>query len=155
MSGFVTPNTPNLPDFLTFLGNVGIPASALPTSSPWPGYALNQAIGLALNPPSVPAPILYTLAVYNGATHILFSITPDQPGITYFAAARAADGYGLVIPSTGLTSGASDQGTSGNLVVPDWAKRLTVQQLNFFKTDWGRVFLEWNQSYGPTIWGLT
>ncbi|OZA90584.1 MAG: hypothetical protein B7X56_02395 [Burkholderiales bacterium 34-67-9] len=103
----------------------------------------------------MPAPILYTLAVYNGATHILFSITPDQPGITYFAAARAADGYGLVIPSTGLTSGASDQGTSGNLVVPDWAKRLTVQQLNFFKTDWGRVFLEWNQSYGPTIWGLT
>ncbi|HUW79729.1 MAG TPA: hypothetical protein VMV54_02395 [Acidocella sp.] len=156
MSGFVTPDTPNLPDFLTFLGNsVQIPSVALPSNSAWPGYALNQAIGLTLAPPSLPAPIMYTLAVYNCATHVLFQITPDQTGQTYFTNARSAAGYGLIQPSTGLIVGAADQGTSGNMAVPEWASKLTVGQLDFFKTPWGRAYLAWTQSYGPNVWGIT
>ena len=39
-----TTGIPTLADFLTYLsGTVGIPASALPASSPFPGYALNNA----------------------------------------------------------------------------------------------------------------
>ncbi len=155
MSGFVTPGTPNLPDFLTFLADVGIPVSALPANSPYPGYAFNQAMGLVVAPPAAfGTQVLYSLAVYNGGTHILFSITPDQPGQTFFADARGKNGYGIVIPSTGLVAASSDQGSSATLVVPDWARTLTVQQLAFFKTDWGRVFLQWNQSYGPAPWVL-
>ena len=156
MSGFVTPGTPNLTDFLTFLSNqVQIPSAALPAGSPWPGYALAQAIGLVVNPPAPPVPVAYSLACYNGATHILFNITPDQPGETYFTNARSTAGFGLVQPSMGLIGAASDQGTSSTTVVPDWAKTLTIGQLDFYKTAWGRSFLAWNQSYGPTIWGLT
>lgn len=156
MSGFITPDSPNLADFLTFLANsVQIPAAALPSGSSWPEYALDQAIGLVLFPPCLPTPVMYSLAVYNCATHILFQITPDQTGQTYFTNARSTAGYGLIVPSNGLITGASDQGTSGNIVVPDWAKGLTVGQLEFYKTPWGRAYLAWNQSYGPTVWGLT
>lgn len=156
MSGFLTPSSPNLADFLTFLAtSVQIPLSALPTGSPWPQYALDHAIALALLPSCLPSPVMYTLAVYNGATHVLLAITPDQPGQTYFANARAEAGFGIALPSSGVVSGASDQGTSGSLVQPEWAKGLTISQLQFFKTPWGRELLSWNQSYGPAAWGLT
>lgn len=158
MSGFVTPNTPNLTDFLTFLAtSVQIPASALPVGSDWPGYALNQAMALAIPPSGLTPGVMYSLAVYNGATHTLFAIAPDQPGQTYFAAARGsgAGGYSLITPSTGLVSASADQGTSQNLATPEWAMQMTADQLDYYKTPWGRAFLAWNQKYGPTIWGLT
>jgi hypothetical protein len=75
---FVTPSQPNLADFTTFLTtSVQIPTAALPTNSPWIGYAFNQAMDLVWTFPGAPG-ILYTLAVYNLATAILFQITPDQ-----------------------------------------------------------------------------
>jgi hypothetical protein len=152
---FTNPTQPNLADFLIFLSNtVQIPSAALPNDSPWPQYALDMAIDLALLPPSSPG-ISYTLAVYNGATHILFAITPDQSGQVYFTNARGTGGYGLVQPSTGLVVSSSDQGTSSSLAKPQWAEGLTVGQLEMFKTPWGRTFLTWNQAYGPTIVGLT
>ena len=155
--GFVTPNRPNLPDFLVFLQTVNIPEAALPDDSPYPGYALNQAIALVLQPPFLPG-IAYTLACYNCATHLLFVITPDTPPSNYFATMRGttAEGLGLVVPSTGLVSdSANDQGTSVSLAEPKWAKGLTVGQLGFFKTPWGREYLSYQQSYGPSVWGLT
>jgi hypothetical protein len=158
MSGFVLPDTPNLPDFLTFLANsVQIPTTALPANSQWPGYAFNQAMALAIPPSGLTPGVMYSLAVYNGATHVLFAITPDQPGQSYFASARStgAGGYGLIAPSTGLVAASADQGTSQTLEIPEWAKNLTADQLDYYKTPWGRAFLAWNQKYGPTIWGLT
>jgi hypothetical protein len=153
---FVNPKTPNLPDFLTFLADqVQIPSSALPDDSPYPGYALDAAIGLVLLPPACPVPVLYTLAVYNGATHLLFTITPDQQGQTYFANARSPQGFGLAAPSTGLVVATFDEGTGTTLAEPEWAKGLTVNQLGYFKTPWGREYLSWQQSFGPTIVGLT
>lgn len=156
MSGFVTPGTPNLTDFLTFLStSVQIPSPALPVNSPWPGYALNQAIALALNLPNSPSVVGYSLACYNGGTHILLSIAPDTPPQTYFADQRGPDGFGLIMPSTGLVQTAGDQGTSGGVAVPTWVTGLTIADLDMMKTPWGRSFLAWNQSYGPTIWGLS
>lgn len=151
---FATPGKPNLPDFLIFLTTVEIPIEVLPVDSPWPGYALAQAIDLVLRLPCSPG-ILYTLACYNGATHILFAITPDQTGQTYFKEKRSSAGFALNQPATGLVVSASDQGTSSTNAVPDWAKGLTVGQLDFYKTPWGRVYLQYQQSYGPTIVGLT
>lgn len=152
---FVTPDTPNLADFLTFLStSVQIPSSALPSGSEWPGYAFNQIMALILQPPGASG-ITYSLAAYNGATHILFEITPDQAGQTYFADARGKNGYGLIVPSTGLVNSSSDQGTAQTLATPDWAKDMTVDALEFYKTPWGRQFLAWQQAYGPTVWVLT
>lgn len=156
-AGFVSPTSPNLADFQTFLaGTVQIPATALPSSSPWPGYALTQAQALVLVFPGVPG-ILYTLAVYNCATHLLFVITPDVSGQNYFANARSnsSTGFALVMPSTGLVQNVSDQGTSTSNIPPVWGGGLTVGQLGFMKTPWGRAYLEWQQSYGPTIVALS
>ncbi len=164
MSGFVNPNQPNLPDFLDFLStSVQIPSVALPDDSPFPGYALAQAIELVLQPPSpwTRSPpsggILYTLAVYNCATHILFVITPDQEGQTYFATMRgpAPGGFNLNAPSSGIVVSSSDNGSAATLAQPTWGAGLTVTQLGFFKTPWGREYLGFIQSYGPSIVGLT
>ncbi len=154
--GFITPGAPNIVDFLNWLAaSVQIPAAALPAGAPWPQYALTQAIGLVLNPPYAPAPVMYTLAVYNCATHLVYAMTPDQPGQNYFATARSTKGYGLIAASTGLVAATSDESTSTTLASPEWAKGLTVAQLGFFKTPWGREYLSWQQSYGPTIVALS
>lgn len=151
---FATPTIPNLADFLVFLStSVQIPPAALPSGSEWPGYAFNQIMEWIIPPSS--GNVLYSLAAYNGATHILFKITPDQTGQTYFATARSKDGYSLIVPSTGLVNSASDQGSAQTLATPDWAKNMTADALDFYKTPWGREFIAWQQTYGSTIWTLT
>lgn len=151
--GFLFPLVPNIVDFLEFLASsVQIPAAALPATSPWPGYAFKQALTLV---PLAGAGILDTLAVYNCATHMLISITPDISGQNWFSRARSVAGFGLVTLSTGLVAGSSDNGTSVSLATPDWARRLTVGQLGFYKTPWGREYLGYIQSYGPTIVGIS
>ena len=66
---FLLPEYPlNIADFLTFLATtVQIPVAALPYSSPWPGYAFNQAMLTVIQIP-VAVGVLYPLAVYNLAT---------------------------------------------------------------------------------------
>ena len=147
--------TPNLADFQTFLTTfVQIPTAALPANSPYPAFVFPEAQSLVLNAPMAPSQ-LFCMATYNCATHLLFLIAPDQPGQTYFAAARSNTGFGLVQPSSGIVVSSSDQGTSASLAQPNWAAGLTVDQLSFMKTPWGREYLAYNQKYGPTIWGLT
>jgi hypothetical protein len=151
-NGFLFPTQPNLIDFRYYLySSVAIPLPALPEDSPWPEYALIQAFSLVL--PG--CGIVYILAVYNCATHIVFLNTPDQAGQNYFAYARSPQGYGLVAPSTGLVASSSDEGTSSTLSSPDWAKGLTASQLICYKTPWGRQYLDWQQQYGSNIVGLS
>lgn len=166
---FVTPNTPNLTDFTTYIEtSVQIPTAALPTNDPFIGYAFNIALETCIGPawcttgPSALG-ILYTLAVYNLGVATLFQITPDQSGQTYFADARNSavsgnfpnGGFGLNQVSTGLVQASSDEGTSASLVAPTWAAGLTVGQLQLMKTWWGQQYLSFAQSYGPTIVGIT
>lgn len=151
--GFLFPSQPNVIDFFGWLyHNVQIPQIALPGTSPWVEYALQQAIALVLCVPGIPG-ITYTLACYNCGTAILMGLAPDQPGQNYFVKQRADNG--LVQPSTGLVTAASDESTSTTLSSPEWTKGLTVGQLVFYHTPWGREYLAYQQSYGPTIWGLT
>jgi hypothetical protein len=169
---FITPLTPNLVDFTTFLtDSVQIPVAALPLDSPWPSYAFNQAmaltpcLGCGFNYPFTPTGggILYTLAVYNCATALLFLIAPDQSGQTYFVDARSSQpstnfpngGFGLIAPKTGLVVASSDESTSTTLTAPKWADGLTVGQLGFFQSPWGRYYLSYIQSAGPSVVGLT
>src|SRR5580658_9654700 len=102
--GFVTPDTPNIADFWTFLQtSVQIPASALPTTSMWPQYAFDQAQALVPCYAGIPG-ITFSLATYNCATALLFLIAGDVTGQTYFATMRGpgAGGFNLNAPSTGL-----------------------------------------------------
>jgi len=171
---FATPTTPSLADFWIFLNtSVQIPTAALPVDSDWPGYAFNQALATVItvpawgcapgNPPSNPLGILYTLAVYNLATALLFQITPDQEGQTYFADARSAKpstnfpggGFGINAFALGPVQAASDEGTSSTLKIPDWAAMLTIGDLQLLQTPWGRAYLAYAQKFGPNIVGLT
>lgn len=154
--GFLFPNTPNIVDFLDYLAvTVQIPSQALPATSPWPQYCLTQAIGMVLAPPvaaGVPG-VSYSLTVYNCATHLLFTVTPDVAGQNWFTNWRQANA--ILKPSTGLVAATSDESTSATLSSPDWTKRMTVGQLGFYKTPWGRAYLDWQMSYGPNIVGVT
>jgi hypothetical protein len=131
-------------------GTVAPPPSST-ADSPWPSYAFNRASAIVLNIP-VPLGIEYTMAVYNCAAHILLRITPDQPGQTYFEMARQK--FGLLAPRSGVISSASDQGTSDALAVPDQLKNMTVGDLNYYCTPWGREFLSFQMDFGQ-ISGLT
>ena len=104
-----------------------------------------------------PGGVMYSLAAYNCATHILFAIATDVIGQNYFALKRSSGsgGFGLTTPSTGLVGDTSDNGTSVRIEVPDWAKHIAVGQLDLYRTPWGRAALAYLQAYGPSIVGLT
>jgi hypothetical protein len=154
-NGFLYPTQPNIVDFLLFLATeVQIPETALPPTSVWPQYALNQAIAVVMNANCTPG-IIYTLAVYNYATHCLISVTPDTKPLNYFQNLRGKEGYGLIKPITGLVAASSDESTSSTLNSPDWAKKMTVSQLDLMRTPWGRFYLNYAQSAGPNVVGLS
>lgn len=149
---WANPNAPNLPDFLLFLtDSVQIPAAALPSNSPWPGYAFNRAVNIVMTVPTMPG-LEYTMAVYNLATHFVMKITPDQPMQTYFAGMR--DTFKLLAPSSGVIASTSDEGSSNSFAVPPNLTNLTIGDLDYFKTPWGRDYLSYAQDFG-SIAGLS
>jgi hypothetical protein len=60
----------------------------------------------------------------------------------------------LLKPSTGLELSTSDQGTSFAYAVPDSLRQLTITDLDFYKTVWGRHWLAYQQDFG-LVWGLS
>lgn len=152
------PNTPNVADYTLFLqNNVGINSTYLPTNSPFITYAFNAAVRQVINIPTSLAGVDYTLAVYNCAAHIQLAITPDQVvnnvSYTFFQQQRKA--YDLLLPVVGLVSSSSDEGTSVTNAVPDTLKQLSIDDLGFMRTPWGRFYLGFAQDFGPTVWGLS
>jgi hypothetical protein len=145
---FATPNSPNLPDFLVFLTErVQVPLNALAPGSVWPGYAFDEAkltVQCAWG-----VGVLYSIAVYNLATCLLFTIAPDIPNSTYFATQRTL--YKIGVPITGLVVNTFDQGTGVSLVVPKWAAGLTPEQIALYNIPYGRAYLSYASKYGPNI----
>lgn len=151
------PNSPNLSDYLLFLrGNVGIQAAYLPDASPFIDYAFNRALNLVLNIPTSLPGVDYTLAVYNCAGHIQLCITPDQvvDGVSYGYFVEKRKEFDLLLPVVGLVSSSSDESTSVTNAVPDALRQLTISDLGFMRTPWGREFLAYEQDFGG-IWGLS
>lgn len=135
----------------TYVTGTAVPPTANTAGSPWPAWALAQAMGLVITAGCGGGPD-YTLTVYNGAGHILLAITPDQPGRTWFDEARQK--FGLLLPTAGLIESASDQGTANTRGMPDALRQLTISDLYFMKTPWGRAYLAYQQDFG-SVWGLT
>jgi hypothetical protein len=128
-----------------------IPVAALPVNSPNPGYAYNVAESL-VNPALNLVPIIYTLAVYNLAGDNLINYCPDQPGQTFFTAARASYGCNSFVP--GVIGASADEGTSESIITPDFMKTLLMANLQQLKTPYGRQYMAFAQSAG-TLWGIT
>ncbi len=136
---------------------MGISTYYLPSTSPYIGYAFNQAMALVIQTPC--GGIDYTLAVYNCGGHLLLKIAPDQlpsapgqPGYTFFADKRKE--YGLNGLIAGLVQSSSDESTSQSTAVPDALKQLTLGDLDFMRTPWGRNYLAHAQDYGG-LFGLS
>lgn len=121
------------------------------SGSPFPQYALDQAIELVICVPTVPGKA-YTIACYNCAGHILLQLLPDQPGTPILG--RVREQLGMNAGNFGIVQSAADQGTSDTLAIPDALKQLTLEDLGFAQSKWGRAYLAFNQSYGD-IFGLT
>ncbi len=167
-SPWTNPNVPNISDFTSFIyENMGVPVSALPLNSQWPQFAFNRAMDLTPYYPQVNA-LEYVLAVYNCGAHVLLKITPDQPGVPsgilggpanlgYFATLRGPSPYGfnLIGFLPGVVQASGDVSTNQSLLVADFFKNLTINDLNFILTPWGREFLGYCQDVGPSVWGLT
>lgn len=120
-------------------------------ASPWPQYALNRALDLVVMVPGV-AGLEYTVATYMCAAHILMQITPDQPNQSYFGKAR--EKLDLLEPISGVVQASTDEGTSVSLLVPESLKNLTIGDLEFTRTPWGRQYLAYAQDFGA-ICGLS
>lgn len=160
---------PTLAGFLSFIRNVmGISTNDLPDASPVINMALAVAMSIvnrALYAVSLPMTdtagvelisqpeSIYTLAVYNLAGDNLVNYAPDQQGRDYFQDLRKKLNINGFV--SGVISGSSDQGTSQQLVVQEAAKNFTLANLQSLKTPWGRQYLAFAQTYGPTSWGLS
>jgi len=148
------PTAPNLADFTLFVrGSMGIPVQVLPEGSPWIGYAFKQALAMCLCVPACQG-VGYTLAVYNLGGHTLIRIAQDVGnGSTFFTEQRQR--YGLLLLSAGVVQASSDETTSDTLAVPDAIANLTIGDLQYMKTPWGREYLSYAQDFGPDVVGLT
>lgn len=151
------PTTPNLVDYTAWIYDVvGISPSYLPSDSPFLGWALGRARDIVLCVNAGIAAREYVLAVYNCATHVQLKITPDQVvnGVAYEYFLGKRQEFQLLHPLVGLVASSSDESTSVTNAVPDALKQLSLVDLDFMKTPWGREYLMWAEDFGG-IWGLS
>lgn len=154
---------PTLAGFIAWARvEMGITTDQLPDDSVWWGYAFNVAIDVVNLAICQASPTIYMLAVYNLAASNLVEFAQDPVGsepfkqynnqpLTFFSYARAVwniNGY-----VSGTITSASDESTSSSLIVPDYSKNLTLADLQYMKTPYGRQYLAFAQRYG-TLWGM-
>jgi hypothetical protein len=149
---WANPNAPNLPDYMLFVQlGMGIDPLYLPGDSPFLQWTLTKALALVIQAPCA-AGNDYTLAVYNCAGHLLLETAQDQPGRDFFEKTRAD--LGLNKFAAGVVASTSDQSTSMSLATPDALKELTIGDLGFMRTLYGRAYLSFQQDFGG-IFGLS
>jgi hypothetical protein len=160
---------PTQAGFLDFVRSQGVGTDVLPDNSPWIPASYNLAVNLVnvlLNqiPNADPTQAsLYTLAVYNLGMDRLVNIAQDpmpivpvpgtNPPVGYWTNTRKE--FKINSFTSGIINATSDEGTSVSLTVPDWAKNLTMLDLQVVKTPWGQAYMAIAQQWGPTDWGLS
>lgn len=90
----------------------------------------------------------YSLAVNPGPVTV-----QGTYAAAYFAGLRAS--YGINVPSVGVVTASSDEATSITLTNPEQLRLLTLKDLRMLKTPFGREYLEFAQSYGQSLFGLS
>lgn len=81
------------------------------------------------------------------------STSPGLFNLVFFSQLRQQ--FNLLGFVAGVVQTSTDQGTSTTLAVPDFFKNLTLDDLDFIKTPWGRAYKAYEQKAGPTVIGLT
>ena len=145
---------PTLAGFLRFVRvAMGVPESAITDDDPTIECCFKLA--LELMPRNVGLerlPIVRMNTVYNLAASLLLNYANDIPPSTYFADLRKKLGIGNYI--AGITSSASDQGTSGSVTISNALNNLTLADLMLMQDPYGRAALAVLMELGP-LWGYT
>jgi hypothetical protein len=146
-------SAPTLDGYLAFLrGVAGIGADVLPDNSPIISESYQVALENVYQGIVALGPVSYRNAVYNYATDYLINWAIDTPPSEFFS--RLRKNYGLNYFTGGLTTGGSDQGTSGNIQISDALRGLNVGELTQLKTPFGRAYLTIAQPFAH-VWGIT
>jgi uncharacterized protein YciU (UPF0263 family) len=157
----VTDQSPTLAGFIAFIRtNMGISTTILPDDSAVIPVAYAVALEIVNIGIQGASALIYQLAVYNLGGSNLINYAQDLPDapvyknkMKFFAYVRAQwNTLGFV---SGVIQSSADESTSESLVVQEAAKNFTLMNLQQLKDPWGRQFLAFSQSFGPSVWGLT
>lgn len=149
---------PTVTGFISFIQNVmQIKATYLPTNAPVIQEAFDVAMAvvnqfLALVPVGTSGQSIYSLAVYNLAGDNLINFAPDQEGFTYFKELR--ESFGINSFRAGVIQTGGDEGTQAAIIPPEWTQMLTMADLQYIKTPYGRQYMAFAQRFG-TLWGMS
>ena len=138
--------------FLAFIRAQGITTADLPDASAYVDSSMALAIEIVYTPMQAASPLMYDNAVYNLGMSNLVEFAPDQTGRTTFKDLRKNYNINGFIP--GVVQSSGDEGTNTSMLVPDFMKNLTMADLQYIKTPWGRTYMGIAQRIGP-LWGRT
>jgi len=139
--------------FLAFIrSSMGITAAVLPDASSDIDNALNLALSIVYQPVQRFSPSIYDIMAYHLAGHNLVEMATDQQNITFFAELRKQFNINGFVP--GVITSASDNGTSTGTQAPEFMLTLTMADLQYIKTPWGRSYMTYAQRAG-VIWGVS
>ena len=141
--------TISLSGFIDFVRtDMGIDATQVPDNSPSISLAYGGAVEWVNQDIEMVMPQFYAVAVYNLAASFLVNYGTES----VFASTR--DKLKLNDFTAGVITGASDNATSAQRLVPDFFKDLSLADLQMLKDPWGRRYLMIAQQFG-SLWGLS
>jgi hypothetical protein len=152
MSWSAAPTEAGFSDFV--YNQMNVPTAALPTNSPFIGYAFTIAQQIVNQSFSIASPVIFSAMTYNLAASNLVNFAPDQSGQTYFAGLRTQFKI-LDTGPFGVIATSSDVSTASSYAIPQALQNLTLADLQMLKDPWGRVYLGYAQMFGPSIWGMS
>lgn len=123
-------------------------AAQVPDDSPSFTLAYGGAVEWVNPDIACVTPNLYTVAVYNLGASFLVNYGTES----VFAEFR--EEYGLNNFKAGVITGAGDNSTSAQRLVPDFFKDLSLADLQMLQDPWGRRYLMIAQQFG-SLWGLS
>lgn len=141
--------TTSLSGFIAFVrSDMGVTAEQVPDDSQSLSLAFGGAVEWVNRDIEAVMPNLYTVAVYNLASSFLVNYGTES----VFADFRSK--FGLNDFKAGVITGAGDNATSAQRLVPEFFKDLSLADLQMLQDPWGRRYLMIAQQFG-SLWGLS
>ncbi|EPF6561429.1 hypothetical protein [Serratia liquefaciens] len=141
--------TTSLSGFIEFIRtDMKVTAEQVPDDSPSFSLAYGGAVEWVNSDIACVMPNLYTVAVFNLGASFLVNYGTEP----VFAEFRKI--YGLNDFTAGVITGASDNATSSQRLVPDFFKNLSLADLQMLKDPYGRRYLMIAEQFG-SLWGLS
>ncbi len=139
----------NLAAFIIFIRtDMGVTVDQVPYDSPSFALAYNAAVEWVNPDIACVMPNMYSIAVYNLGASFLINYGTEA----VFSDFRKE--HGLNDFKAGVITGAGDNSTSAQRLVPDFFKDLSLADLQMLQDPWGRRYLIIAQQFG-SLWGLS